>query len=223
MKSCLSPSVFMETVQLTIALLIIQCSLYNKQAAAAELATELDDDVDAGRSSQRTSEIRSSSTSNDKVLAMLPVIRFLQLFYENHNRDLQNFLRGQSNKSSYNLVWETSELMFLLSTRAGPPWPLHQRATWSTRRWKRSPSTRDPFHENQNCIANNESNGLDIATALLLEFKNNALASWWTWSVGATTKRPSFTKTALKKSRPVTFTFCATNYWPSTTRTWPLR
>ena len=107
MKSCLSPSVFMETVQLTIALLIIQCSLYNKQAAAAELATELDDDVDAGRSSQRTSEIRSSSTSNDKVLAMLPVIRFLQLFYENHNRDLQNFLRAQSNKSSYNLVSET--------------------------------------------------------------------------------------------------------------------
>ena len=120
-------------------------------------------------------------------------------------------------------VGDLTELMFLLSTRAGPPWPLHQRATWSTRRWKRSPSTRDPFHENQNCIANNESNGLDIATALLLEFKNNTLASWWTWSVGATTKRPSFTKAALKKSRPVTFTFCANNYWPSTTRTWPLR
>ena len=39
--------------------------------------------------------------------AQLPVIRFLQLFYENHNRDLQNFLRAQSNKSSYNLVSET--------------------------------------------------------------------------------------------------------------------
>ena len=163
--------------------------------------------------------------------AQLPVIRFLELFYENHNRDLQNFLRAQLNKNSYNLVWETSELMFLLSTRAGPPWPLHQRATWSTRRWKRSPSTKDPFHENQNCIANNESNGLDIATALLLEFKNNTLASWWTWSVGATTKRPSFTKTALKKSRSAPkrtprrqhLHLCATNYWPSTTRTWPLR
>ena len=39
--------------------------------------------------------------------AQLPVIRFLQLVYENHNRDLQNFLRAQSNKSSYNLVSET--------------------------------------------------------------------------------------------------------------------
>lgn len=42
---------------------------------------------------------------------MLPVFRFLQLLCENHNRDLQNFLRAQSNKNSYNLVSET--LMFL--------------------------------------------------------------------------------------------------------------
>ncbi|EFX61648.1 hypothetical protein DAPPUDRAFT_338582 [Daphnia pulex] len=46
-----------------------------------------------------------------KVLVMLPVFRFLQLLCENHNRDLQNFLRAQSNKNSYNLVSET--LMFL--------------------------------------------------------------------------------------------------------------
>jgi hypothetical protein len=38
-----------------------------------------------------------------KVLVMLPVFRFLQLLCENHNRDLQNFLRAQSNKNSYNL------------------------------------------------------------------------------------------------------------------------
>jgi hypothetical protein len=31
---------------------------------------------------------------------MLPVFRFLQLLCENHNRDLQNFLRAQSNKNS---------------------------------------------------------------------------------------------------------------------------
>ncbi|EFX63254.1 hypothetical protein DAPPUDRAFT_335716 [Daphnia pulex] len=46
-----------------------------------------------------------------KVLVMLPVFRFLQLLCENHNRDLQNFLRANSNKNSYNLVSET--LMFL--------------------------------------------------------------------------------------------------------------
>ena len=222
----------METVQLTIALLIIQCSLYNKQAAAAELATELDDDVDAGRSSQRTSEIRSSSTSNDKVLAMLPVIRFLQLFYENHNRDLQNFLPLYSNKNSYNFVSET--LMFIDCIGGSTTGQLGLISYLYINECNvaiiiRTLVTLTEYqvsclcHENQNCTVNNESNGLDITTALLLEFKNNALASWWTWSVGATTKRPSFTKTALKKSRPVTFTFCATNYWPSTTRTWPLR
>jgi len=42
---------------------------------------------------------------------MLPVFRFLQLLCENHNRDLQNFMRAQSNKNSYNLVSETP--MFL--------------------------------------------------------------------------------------------------------------
>ena len=46
-----------------------------------------------------------------KVLAMLPVIRFLQLLCENHNRNLQDFLRAQSNKSSYNFVSETRILL----------------------------------------------------------------------------------------------------------------
>ena len=53
----------------------------------------------------------TESKLSTKVLVMLPVFRFLQLLCENHNRDLQNFLRAQSNKNSYNLVSET--LMFL--------------------------------------------------------------------------------------------------------------
>lgn len=46
-----------------------------------------------------------------KVLVMQPILRFLQLLCENHNPDLQNLLRNQSNKTNYNLVSET--LMFL--------------------------------------------------------------------------------------------------------------
>lgn len=58
-----------------------------------------------------TAEATNESKLSAKVLVMLPVFRFLQLLCENHNRDLQNFLRAQSNKNSYNLVSET--LMFL--------------------------------------------------------------------------------------------------------------
>jgi len=46
-----------------------------------------------------------------KVLVMQPILRFLQLLCENHNQELQNLLRTQSNKTNYNLVSES--LMFL--------------------------------------------------------------------------------------------------------------
>ena len=48
---------------------------------------------------------------NPKVTIMQPILRFLQLLCENHNRFMQNFLRHQGNKSNYNLVSES--LMFL--------------------------------------------------------------------------------------------------------------
>lgn len=46
-----------------------------------------------------------------KVLVMQPILRFLQLLCENHNPDLQNMLRNQSNKTNYNLVSETLMLL----------------------------------------------------------------------------------------------------------------
>ena len=54
-------------------------------------------------------------------------------------------------------------------------------------------------------------------------------ASWWTWPVGPTPKKSSVTKATtlnMTQSAPkrsaATFTyFCATNYWPSITRTAP--
>ena len=86
-----------------------------REDSGADLATE--SMTTSTLEDQRTPEIRSSSTSNEstklsaKVLAMLPVIRFLQLLCENHNRNLQDFLRAQSNKNSYNFVSETRILL----------------------------------------------------------------------------------------------------------------
>ncbi|CAG0922457.1 unnamed protein product, partial [Notodromas monacha] len=48
---------------------------------------------------------------SQKVVIMQPILRFLQLLCENHNRVMQTFLRHQSNKTNYNLVSES--LMFL--------------------------------------------------------------------------------------------------------------
>ena len=42
---------------------------------------------------------------------MQPILRFLQLLCENHNRFLQNLLRDQNNKTKYNLVSETLILL----------------------------------------------------------------------------------------------------------------
>ncbi|XP_061380179.1 inositol 1,4,5-trisphosphate receptor isoform X1 [Danaus plexippus] len=110
-----------------------------------------------------------------KVAVMTPILRFLQLLCENHNPDLQNLLRNQNNKSNYNLVSET--LMFLdcicgsttgglgllgLYINEGNVALINQTLETLTE------YCQGPCHENQNCIATHESNGLDIITALIL-------------------------------------------------------
>ncbi|XP_075987292.1 inositol 1,4,5,-trisphosphate receptor isoform X4 [Anticarsia gemmatalis] len=110
-----------------------------------------------------------------KVAIMKPILRFLQLLCENHNPDLQNLLRNQNNKSNYNLVSET--LMFLdcicgsttgglgllgLYINEGNVALINQTLETLTE------YCQGPCHENQNCIATHESNGLDIITALIL-------------------------------------------------------
>nr|XP_037876698.1 inositol 1,4,5-trisphosphate receptor isoform X5 [Bombyx mori] len=121
---------------------------------------------------------RESSNSDvlpPKVAVMKPILRFLQLLCENHNPDLQNLLRNQNNKSNYNLVSET--LMFLdcicgsttgglgllgLYINEGNVSLINQTLETLTE------YCQGPCHENQNCIATHESNGLDIITALIL-------------------------------------------------------
>ena len=110
-----------------------------------------------------------------KVLVMRPILRFLQLLCENHNPDLQNLLRSQSSKNNYNLVSET--LMFLdcicgsttgglgllgLYINENNVSLINQTLETLTE------YCQGPCHENQNCIATHESNGLDIITALIL-------------------------------------------------------
>ncbi|MGH0141198.1 UNVERIFIED_CONTAM: hypothetical protein FKN15_010726 [Acipenser sinensis] len=55
------------------------------------------------------------------ILIMKPILRFLQLLCENHNHDLQNFLRCQNNKTNYNLVCETLQFLDIMcgSTTGG--------------------------------------------------------------------------------------------------------
>ncbi|CRK96560.1 CLUMA_CG009888, isoform A [Clunio marinus] len=110
-----------------------------------------------------------------KVLVMQPILRFLQLLCENHNPELQNLLRNQNNKTNYNLVSET--LMFLdcicgsttgglgllgLYINENNVSLINQTLETLTE------YCQGPCHENQNCIATHESNGLDIVTALIL-------------------------------------------------------
>jgi inositol 1,4,5-triphosphate receptor type 1 len=100
-----------------------------------------------------------------KALVMLPVFRFLQLLCENRNRDLQNFLRAQSNKNSYNIGGSTTGELGLLGLYINE----HNVALINQTLETLTEYCQGPCHENQNCIATHESNGLDIITALLLK------------------------------------------------------
>ncbi|KAK2709545.1 inositol 1,4,5-trisphosphate receptor-like isoform X2 [Artemia franciscana] len=129
-----------------------------------------------------------------KINVMGPVLRFLQLLCENHNRDLQNFLRTQNSKNNYNLISET--LVFLDCICGSTTGSLGLLALYINKQnislinqtlESLTEYCQGPCHDNQNCIAMHESNGLDIVVGLLtadinvlvdqtkiLELKNNA-------------------------------------------------
>lgn len=110
-----------------------------------------------------------------KVLITQPILRFLQLLCENHNSDLQNLLRNQNNKTNYNLVSET--LMFLDCICGSTTGGLgllglyineNNVALINQTLETLTEYCQGPCHDNQNCIATHESNGLDIIIALIL-------------------------------------------------------
>ncbi|XP_042527306.1 inositol 1,4,5-trisphosphate receptor type 2 [Dipodomys spectabilis] len=109
------------------------------------------------------------------VATMQPVLRFLQLLCENHNRELQNFLRNQKNKTNYNLVCETLQFLDCVcgSTTGGLGLLglyINEKNVALVNQTLESLTEycQGPCHENQTCIATHESNGIDIIIALIL-------------------------------------------------------
>ncbi|KAJ7999230.1 hypothetical protein DPEC_G00213290 [Dallia pectoralis] len=109
------------------------------------------------------------------IVSMQPILRFLQLLCENHNRDLQNFLRCQNNKNNYNLVCETLQFLDCIcgSTTGGLGLLglyINEKNVALINQTVESLTEycQGPCHENQNCIATHESNGIDIIIALIL-------------------------------------------------------
>uniref|UniRef100_A0A5S6QTU2 Inositol 1,4,5-trisphosphate receptor n=1 Tax=Trichuris muris TaxID=70415 RepID=A0A5S6QTU2_TRIMR len=109
-----------------------------------------------------------------EVSVMGSILRLLQLMCENHNSDMQNFLRTQHNRTNYNLVigtltfldticGSTSGSLGLLNEINEFNVPLVNRALISLTEY-----CQGPCHENQNAIAMHESNGLDIVISLVL-------------------------------------------------------
>ncbi|XP_076124341.1 inositol 1,4,5-trisphosphate-gated calcium channel ITPR1 isoform X1 [Alosa pseudoharengus] len=109
------------------------------------------------------------------ILIMQPILRFLQLLCENHNRDLQNFLRCQNNKNNYNLVCETLQFLDCIcgSTTGGLGLLglyINEKNVALINQTVESLTEycQGPCHDNQNCIATHESNGIDIIISLIL-------------------------------------------------------
>ncbi|KAJ8408164.1 hypothetical protein AAFF_G00263920 [Aldrovandia affinis] len=144
-------------------------NLYRREADSEEHFATADGQSSTGEKSQDDGEMSVI------IAIMKPILRFLQLLCENHNRDLQNFLRCQNNKNNYNLVCETLQFLDCIcgSTTGGlgllglyindKNVALINQTVESLTEY-----CQGPCHENQNCIATHESNGIDIIIALIL-------------------------------------------------------
>ena len=123
----------------------------------------------------RAKEKEEENRLSPKIAIMKPILRFLQLLCENHNRQMQNLLRVQNNKTNHNLVSETLILLDVIcgSTTGGlgllglyinenNVLLINQILETLTE------YCQGPCYENQACIAMHESNGLGIITALIL-------------------------------------------------------
>nr|XP_034962479.1 inositol 1,4,5-trisphosphate receptor type 1 isoform X1 [Zootoca vivipara] len=135
-----------------------------------------DDHYSAADGAQSASDKNKDELEMSPVITIMqPILRFLQLLCENHNRDLQNFLRCQNNKTNYNLVCETLQFLDCIcgSTTGGLGLLglyINEKNVALINQTLESLTEycQGPCHENQNCIATHESNGIDIITALIL-------------------------------------------------------
>uniref|UniRef100_A0A8B9QEE4 Inositol 1,4,5-trisphosphate receptor n=1 Tax=Apteryx owenii TaxID=8824 RepID=A0A8B9QEE4_APTOW len=135
-----------------------------------------DDHYSAAEGAQSATDKSKDDLEMSAVISIMqPILRFLQLLCENHNRDLQNFLRCQNNKTNYNLVCETLQFLDCIcgSTTGGLGLLglyINEKNVALINQTLESLTEycQGPCHENQNCIATHESNGIDIITALIL-------------------------------------------------------
>ncbi|XP_023342605.1 inositol 1,4,5-trisphosphate receptor, partial [Eurytemora carolleeae] len=124
---------------------------------------------------ERSREKDEENQLSTKVVVMQPILRFLQLLCENHNKFLQNLLRDQNNKTKYNLVSETLILLDCIcgSTTGGLGLLglyINENNVGIINQIMETLTEycQGPCYENQACIATHESNGLGIITALIL-------------------------------------------------------
>jgi len=110
-----------------------------------------------------------------EIIIMQPILRFLQLLCENHNAEMQNYLRKQEHKNNFNLVLETLSFLDCIcgSTTGGlgllglyineQNVALINQCLCTLTEY-----CQGPCHENQNAIVSHECNGMDIIIALIL-------------------------------------------------------
>ncbi|KAM4573328.1 inositol 1,4,5-trisphosphate-gated calcium channel ITPR2 isoform 2-T2 [Odontesthes bonariensis] len=122
-----------------------------------------------------TEESEEETSMSPTITIMKPILRYLQLLCENHNSDLQNFLRSQNNKTNYNLVCETLQFLDCIcgSTTGGLGLLglyINESNVDLVRQTLETITEycQGPCHENQTCIAKHESNGIDIIIALIV-------------------------------------------------------
>jgi len=150
------------------------------QTNKAYLAVRKGREVESPDKQSTFGDATAKGASTGKLLGsdmfcMLPILRFLQLLCENHNAELQAFLRKQDNKTNYNLVSETlSFLDCICGSTTGGLGLLglyineHNVSLINQCLCTLTEYCQGPCHENQNTIVNHESNGLDIVIALVL-------------------------------------------------------
>ncbi|XP_075754910.1 inositol 1,4,5-trisphosphate-gated calcium channel ITPR2 isoform X1 [Pelodiscus sinensis] len=140
---------------------------------------EMDPEIDLMGSGADAANTEEKSTEeaimSPAITIMQPILRFLQLLCENHNRELQTFLRNQNNKTNYNLVCETLQFLDCIcgSTTGGLGLLglyINEKNVALVNQTLESLTEycQGPCHENQTCIATHESNGIDIIIALIL-------------------------------------------------------
>ncbi|KAJ8245709.1 hypothetical protein GJAV_G00273650 [Gymnothorax javanicus] len=137
---------------------------------------DIDPDLDIiGSAGEAEEESREEAQMTAAISIMKPILRYLQLLCENHNRELQNFLRNQSNKNNYNLVCETLQFLDCIcgSTTGGLGLLglyINERNVDLVEQTLETITEycQGPCHENQTCIAKHESNGIDIIIALIV-------------------------------------------------------